>query len=70
MNLAFDRVLLKTDEGSVLLSVDQFAALSLSERLRAIFEKRLGFYRGTDLVDTTLALRSLRDVAQSKSSPH
>jgi hypothetical protein len=70
MNLAFDRVLLTTDKGSVVLSVEEFAALSLSERLRAIFEKRLGFYRGPDLVDTTLALRSLRDVALSRSSPH
>ena len=69
MNLAFDRVLLTTDNGSVVLSVEEFAALSLSERLRAIFEKRLGFYRGADLVDTTLALRSLRDVALPRNSP-
>jgi hypothetical protein len=69
MHLAFDRVLLKTDKGSVLLSADEFAAMSLTERLRAIFEKRLGFYRGAELVDTTLALRSLRDVALAKSRP-
>ncbi|MEY4508809.1 MAG: hypothetical protein RLZZ450_931 [Pseudomonadota bacterium] len=63
MALAFDRVVIETPAGTVSLSTNEFAALPLTERLRAIFEKRLRFYRGSDAVDVTLALTSLREVA-------
>jgi len=69
MDLVFDRVVLTTDKGPVSLSVEQFAALPLTVRLRAIFEKRLGFFRGAEPVEITLALRSLRDVALAKTKP-
>jgi hypothetical protein len=61
--LAFDRVVIETAQGTVSLSTTAFAALPLTERLRAIFEKRLRFYQGSEAVDVTLALTSLREVA-------
>jgi hypothetical protein len=63
--LAFDRVVLETAEGQVSLSTTQFAALPLTERLRAIFEKRLLFYQGNEPVDSMVALTSLRENALS-----
>jgi hypothetical protein len=63
--LAFDRVVIETAAGTSSLSTSEFAALPLTERLRAIFEKRLRFYRGTELVDATAALTSLRENALS-----
>ena len=70
MTLAFDRVVITTVDGAVTLSVTQFAALPLTDRLRAVFEKRLRFYRGAEAVDTTLALKSLREVSISGAKPH
>jgi hypothetical protein len=64
MALAFDRVVMMTDQGPLSLSVGQFQALPLTERLRAIFEKRLGFFRAGEPVEITLALRSIRDTAK------
>jgi hypothetical protein len=63
--LAFDRVVIDTAKGSVSLSTSEFAALPLTERLRAIFEKRLLFYRGSEAIDPTVALTSLRENALS-----
>lgn len=65
--LAFDRVVIDTANGSASLSLSttEFAALPLTERLRAIFEKRLRFYQGSEVVDATVALVSLRETALS-----
>jgi hypothetical protein len=63
--LVFDRVVIETVAGSSSLSTTEFAALPLTERLRAIFEKRLRFYRGSEVVDATAALTSLRENALS-----
>jgi hypothetical protein len=69
VRLAFDRVVITTSEGGVSFSVNEFAALPLTERLRAIFEKRLCFYQGTRVVDVTLALQSLREAALTRKDP-
>lgn len=68
--LAFDRVVIETAAGSSSLSITEFAALPLTERLRAIFEKRLRFYRGSEVVDATVALTSLRETALSGNKRH
>lgn len=67
--LVFDRVVIATADGAVSLSVAQFAALPLTERLRAVFEKRLHFFRGAEPVDSGLALKSLREISLSDGRP-
>jgi hypothetical protein len=59
--MVFDRVVITTNGQAVDLTEAEFFALPLTERLRAIFEKRLEFYRGRDPVDTIMALQSIRE---------
>ncbi|MDB4972281.1 MAG: hypothetical protein JWN48_622 [Myxococcaceae bacterium] len=63
MGLNFNRVELRSGEVLRSLSAAQFFALPLTERLRAIFEKRLAFYRDSELIETGLALQSMRQDA-------
>jgi hypothetical protein len=45
------------------LSVQQFCDLPLAERLRAVLERRVKFYQGTELVESREALKALRERA-------
>lgn len=63
MLLPFDRVELAGTDGRRNLSVDQFCHLPLAERLRAVLENRVSFFRGGELVDSREALKALRERA-------
>lgn len=63
MDPNFDRIVIIRGSERRSLTPAQFFVLPLTERLRAIFEKRLEFYRGSERVETMLALQSLREVA-------
>ena len=59
--MVFDRVVITTNGQAVNLTAAEFFALPLTERLRAIFEKRLAFYSGSDPIDAIMALQSIRE---------
>jgi hypothetical protein len=61
MERVFDRVVLQTANSPVSLTVAEFFALPLNQRLRAIFEKRVDFYKGAERVELVHALRAIRE---------
>lgn len=61
VQLPFDRIELMKSDGKHALSVDQFCALPLPERLRAVLENRVTFFRGRTLVEAREALKALRE---------
>ena len=63
MALPFDRVALNSDAGIAQLSVEQFCRLPLTERLRAVLERRVEFFCGSERVEPLDALRALRESA-------
>jgi hypothetical protein len=54
--LSFDRVV----AGNAEMTIDQFMALPMAERIAHIIGKRVKFLRGKQLVDTARALQELR----------
>jgi len=63
MGLPFDRVELTSGAGERVLSVQQFCDLPLAERLRAVLERRVNFFRGSEPVEQREALKALRERA-------
>jgi len=61
MGQVFDRVVLQTGDSPVSMTDAEFFSLPLNQRLRAIFEKRVDFYRGTEKVELVQALRAIRE---------
>lgn len=60
MALPFDRVIVQTDDGFKEVTVEGFSAMALQERVRALLEKRVHFFRGATEVETNVALTALR----------
>ena len=58
--LPFNRVIMQTAAGSKRLTVAEFEAIPLTERVRALLEKRVTFYRDYDPITQEEALRALR----------
>jgi hypothetical protein len=63
VGLPFDRVELSSEGGTRALSVQQFCALPLAERLRAVLERRVRFFSGSQPVESREALKALRERA-------
>jgi len=60
MELPFNEVVVTTPSGSRLLTADQFSAIPLAERVRALLEKRVEFFQDGAPIDTRDALNALR----------
>lgn len=60
-DLPFDRVVLKSPDGTKHLTVSAFLNVPLVERVRALLEKRVEFYQHETRLDTNDALRALRE---------
>jgi hypothetical protein len=61
--LPFNGVVVQTKDGTKRLTVAEFEALPLTERVRALLEKRVAFYRDQTPLDANAALRALRERA-------
>jgi hypothetical protein len=62
MGLPFNRILLRSSSGnSVVLTVHQFNGMPLTERVRAVMEKRVQFFADDTPVAQDVALRALRE---------
>lgn len=62
MALPFNRIVLHTDAGNPAeLTVEQFNAMPLMERVRAALEKRVQFFDGDKPIAQGEALRALRE---------
>jgi hypothetical protein len=61
--LPFNRVLLKSGQGDRRLTVTEFEAIPLTQRVRAVLEKRVEFYQDQVRVEQNQALRALRERA-------
>jgi hypothetical protein len=59
--LPFNRVVLKSGQGDKRLTVPEFEAIPLTQRVRALLEKRVEFYLDQARVEQTQALRALRE---------
>jgi hypothetical protein len=59
--LPFDRVILKSERGEQRLTISEFEAIPLTQRVRAILEKRIEFYLDQARVEQSQALRALRE---------
>jgi hypothetical protein len=62
-SLPFDHVVVQTSDGSKRLTVSEFLAIALTERVRALLEKRVAFYQDQTRLDASEALRALRERA-------
>ncbi len=60
-SLPFNRVLVRSVQGDQHLTVSQFANMSLTERVRAVLEKRVEFFRDQQPVAALDALKALRE---------
>jgi hypothetical protein len=65
MPLPFNRVQVRFDAQSspALLSVAEFGAMPLTERVRAVLEKRVQFFQDEQPIETGEALKALRERA-------
>jgi hypothetical protein len=61
MPLPFNQVIVNTEDGPRQLTVAQFTAIPLAERVRAMLEKRVEFLLDGQPVDTREALNALRE---------
>lgn len=61
LKLPFNRVVMQTAVGPRHLTVAEFEAIPLTERVRALLEKRVTFYRDYDAIAQEEALRALRE---------
>jgi hypothetical protein len=59
--LPFNLVIVNTALGTRRLTISEFEAMPLTERVRALLEKRVEFYQGQLRVEQTDALRALRE---------
>lgn len=61
MNLPFNVVVLETEGGEEKrMSVEEFCAIPLADRVRALLEKKVTFYQDQARVDQQRALNALR----------
>ncbi|HEX6240757.1 MAG TPA: hypothetical protein VFZ61_07685 [Polyangiales bacterium] len=62
MSLPFNRVELRDRTGVLVstLSVSQFSAMPLTDRVRAVLERRVLFFRDDQPIEMSDALRALR----------
>lgn len=60
MGLPFNQVVLTTADGARRLTVDEFSAVPLAERVRAVLEQRVQFLLDGNPVDPREALNALR----------
>jgi len=67
MALLFDRVIVSDDGSDRELSVSEFLAIALPERIRLILGRNVVFYLGRAPVELAAALRSLRQEAAALS---
>ena len=58
----FDRVVLLEAGAQRTLSVEQFLALPLSQRIKVVLERQVTFYQDGAEIDRNVALGSLRTV--------
>ncbi len=65
---AFDRIVLLRDGGRDSLTVEQFFALPLHERIRFILQRQIEFFDGPIMVDRGEALRALSGWSKQKLS--
>jgi hypothetical protein len=60
-SLPFNRVIVRTAKGDQHLTVSEFERVPLTERVRALLEKRVEFFRDQQRVEQNDALRALRE---------
>ena len=63
MRVPFNRVELRDRAGELVstLSVSQFCAMPLTDRVRAVLERRVLFFHDDQPIDMSAALRALRE---------
>jgi hypothetical protein len=63
MALPFNRVQVREGAGGVVstLSASQFGAMPLTERVRAVLERRVQFFQDEQPIELSQALRALRE---------
>lgn len=59
VQLPFDRIVFVVDDAVVELTVDEFVALPMHERVKHLLASNLRFFRGADEVDRKTCLRAL-----------
>jgi hypothetical protein len=60
-DLPFNRVIVRTVNGERQYSVHEFERVPLTERVRALLEKRVYFYCDQERIEQQTALRALRE---------
>jgi len=66
--LPFDMIAIDRAEGPERLSITEFLAIALNERVQLIMEKKLQFFAGDTQIDRGLGLRGLMSMARQR--PH
>jgi hypothetical protein len=66
MTLPFDMISIARAEGAQSVSLAEFLAMPLDERVRLIMEKRLQFFAGDAPVDRGIGLRGLMSAARQR----
>lgn len=64
--MPFDMISIHRADGEQRLSIAEFLAISLDERVKLIMEKRLQFFAGDSPVDRSAGLRGLMTVARQR----
>ncbi|MFW6049777.1 MAG: hypothetical protein ACODAU_01310 [Myxococcota bacterium] len=63
MDLPFDRVVIRQPEGDRQISAQEFLGLPLHERIRMILQRNLEFFAGSETIERSEALKSLRQAS-------
>jgi hypothetical protein len=68
--LPFDRIVILSDSGKPReMSVDEFLALPLDQKIKSVLSRRIEFYDGHAAVDRKLGLASLRTLQAAGKPP-
>jgi hypothetical protein len=59
--LPFNRVIMRTAEGLQQLTVSEFERVPLTERVQALLERRVEFFRDQQRIGALEALKALRE---------
>jgi hypothetical protein len=59
--LPFNRVIMRTAEGPQQLTVSEFEQVPLTERVQALLERRVEFFRDQQRIGALHALKALRE---------
>jgi hypothetical protein len=60
-DLPFNRVTVRSTSGELHYTVHEFERIPLTERVRALLEKRVEFFRDQQRIEQQAALRALRE---------